>query len=155
MDGNTLMIFIWVLIGIVVLMGLVALVNWWRDEQERWRPINGFLSNSSPSPYPATGSVTHALSPTTPLHPSIDPYLVQLREYLLTPPLPQSPGEMAERVYTHLNQWVNTRLTADASNTVDLEGELLIEPTQRFVNMSRNDPVPPPGYLENLMKEEQ
>lgn len=133
--------FVWILCGLIVSIGLVALVNWWRDEQEKLK-----------KPWTTSDNVIPVIAPrSASLHPSIDPYLSELRAYLLRPPLPQGPGEMAERVYTHLNQWVNNRLTEDASHTVDLEGELLVEPTQRFVNMSRNDPVPPPGYLESLM----
>jgi hypothetical protein len=142
------MIFLWILGGLTALVWLVVLVNWWRDEQEK----AGKRLRSRPAP-----SVTlPALSVrATPLHPSIDPYLAELRAFLLTPPLPQGPGEMAERVYTHLNQWVNTHLTEDALHTVDLEGDLLVEPTSRFIDMSRNEAAPPPGYLEDLMSEEQ
>ena len=133
------MIFLYIVCGLIVLMGLIALANWWRDERDK-----------------KLGIVTRLSMPLVPLsmtpqHPSIDPYLVQLREHLLTPPLPQGPGEMAERVYTHLNQWVNNRLTNDAAHTVDLEGDLLVGP--RFVNASTNDPAPA-GYLEDLMREE-
>lgn len=143
------MIFIWIVIGIAVLMGIVALVNWWRDEQEKFGKGLG--------PLPG-GSVKEAIpaisSRATPLHPSIDPYLAELRAYLLTPPLPAGPGEMAERVYAHLTEWVNTHLTEDASHNYDvLSDDLLVEPTSRFVDMSRNEAAPPPGYLENLMKE--
>jgi hypothetical protein len=140
------MIILFILIGLflVALVGIVV-YNWWRDEQEK-AGKRVWLRTGSASNTPAIAS-----SPRQALHPSIDPYLAEL----LTPPLPQGPGEMAERVYTHLNEWVNTRLTEDALHTVDLEGELLIEPTSRFVDMSRNEAAPPPGYLEDLMKEDQ
>jgi hypothetical protein len=141
------MIFIWILVGIAALVALLILINWWRDEQYKKGVVTTLLS----PPFIMPGSS----SPPMARHPSIDPYLAELREYLLTPPLPQGPGEMAERVYTHLNQWVNIHLTEDALHNVDLESELLIEPTPRFVNMSRNEATPPPGYLEELMSEEQ
>jgi len=115
------MIFLWILGVPIVLVWLVVLINWWRDEQAK----AGKRIRSRGS----SDLVLPALSGTaTPLHPSIDPYLAELREYLLTPPLPQGPGEMAERVYQHLTQWVNTHLTEDANNTVGLEDGLIIGP---------------------------
>jgi hypothetical protein len=143
------MTFLWIVVGVVVAMGLVALVNWWRDEQEKAGKRATPVATPSPS-----SLVIPAIAPnSTVLHPSIDPYLSELRAYLLEPPLPSGPGEMAQRVYTHLNEWLTTHLTADApyDTSSDLEDQLLVEPTQRFVNMSRNDPVPPPGYLTHIM----
>ena len=142
------MITVWVLVTAVVLMGLVALVNWWRDEQEK-----AGKRVTLPAPGSSSKVIPAVTSRATPLHPSIDPYLSELREYLLRPPLPQGPGEMAERVYSHLTEWVNVHLNQDTpyEDNSELEGDLLIEPTPRFVNMSRNDPVPPPGYLEHIM----
>ena len=138
------MMFLWVLIGVAALLVLVSVVNWWRDEQ-------GKLEKT----WTASGSVIPEISSrATPRHPSIDPYLAELRAYLLTPPLPQGPGEMAERVYAHLTLWLNSHLTQDAPYDTDLAGDLLIEPTHRFVDMSRNEAAPPPGYLEDLMREE-
>ena len=144
------MIFIWILVGLAVCIGLVTLVNWWRDEQEKMGKPRRTNQGA-----PVRGVIPATASRATPLHPSIDPYLSELREYLLRSPLPQGPGEMAERVYAHLTEWVNVHLTDDALHTtdVDLEGDLLVSPEvePRFVNMSRNDPVPPPGYLEHIM----
>lgn len=137
-----MILFLYIVCGLMVFMVLVVIANWWLDELDK---KNGFVSSRAVPTVPSSA----------PLHPSIDPYLSELREYLLRPPLPHGPGEMAERVYTHLNQWVNIHLTDDALHTVDLESELLIEPSPRFVDMSRNEALPPPGYLENLMKEEQ
>src|ERR1039458_3604131 len=97
------MIFFGIIFGLVIL-GIVGIIihNWWRDERDKK------LGNVT------RPSIPLASSSSTPFHPSIDPYLAELREYLLRPPLPQGPGEMAERVYAHLNQWVNTHLTEDA-----------------------------------------
>lgn len=139
------MMFLWILVCLVVFIGIMVIANWWRDERDEF---GGMIKPASYSP-PALPSTSRAL------HPSIDPYLAELREYLLQSPLPQGPGEMAERVYAHLNFWLNTHLTQDAPYDTSLEDDLLIEPTQRFVNMSRNDAAPPPGYLENLMKEDE
>lgn len=133
------MIFLWILIAVFALLALVAVVNWWRDEQVK---MDGVVM-------PALASAR------TPLHPSIDPYLAELREYLLTPPLPQGPGEMAERVYSHLTLWLNTHLAQDAPYATDMADDLLVGPTSRFVDMSRNEAAPPPGYLEDLMREDQ
>jgi len=143
------MMFLWVLIGVAALLALVAVVNWWRDEQIK-------MGNWIPPMSSVVGEI-HPVGWTgaTPRHPSIDPYLAELRVYLLTPPLPQGPGEMAERVYAHLTLWLNTHLTQDAPYDTDLAGDLLIEPTHRFVDMSRNEAAPPPGYLEELMREDQ
>lgn len=136
-----------ILFFIILALFIVALVsaviyNWWCDEQLKAgrREVSQLIRNLSPGDYrPLVG-------PAQALHPSIDPYLTELRAFLLTPPLPQGPGEMAERVYTHLNQWVNEHLTYDAEHTVDVDDELLTGPVQRFVNASYNDP---PEYLEN------
>lgn len=122
------MIFLWILIGIVVLMGLVALVNWWRDEREKQGIAREFIT-----------------SPATPQHPSIDPYLVDLRAFLLTPPLPQGPGEMAERVYLHLTDWLNHNFISVDAAAQNFEDELLTGPVSRFQDISRNDPPPIDG----------
>ena len=146
------MIFLGILCGLIVLMGLWALVNWWRDEQEK---LGKRVVPSSVTP--SSKVIPAITSRATPLHPSIDPYLSELRAYLLTPPLPQGPGEMAERVYTHLTGWVNTHVNTDTPyvNESAFEDDLLVSPESepRFVNVSTNEPVPP-GYLENLMREE-
>ena len=143
------MTFLWILCGLIVCVVLVVIVNWWRDEQTKMGKAVR-LRGSADLVLPALAGKA------TPLHPSIDPYLAELREFLLTPPLPQGPGEMAERVYTHLNLWLNSHLATDApyDTSSDLENDLLIEPTSRFVDMSRNEAAPPPGYLEDLMREE-
>jgi len=132
-------IFFTILFGLLVL-GIVGIIifNWWRDEQEKVG--KRIRSREAPSLIlPALSGISTAL------HPSIDPYLNELRTFLLTPPLPQGPGEMAERVYTHLTQWVNEHLTYDAEHTIDVDDELLTGPVQRFVDASYNDP---PEYLE-------
>lgn len=138
-----MILFTWILCGVIALVGIMAVANWWRDEREGF----GAMTESASYAAPALSGNSRAL------HPSIDPYLAELRSYLLMPPLPRGPGEMAERVYTHLNLWMSTHLTQDSPYDTDLEGDLLIEPTSHFVDMSRNDP-PPPGYLENPMKED-
>ena len=134
------MTFLWILGGVALLLFVVSLVNWWRDEQEK----AGRVITRLAMPLIST-------STDTPLHPSIDPYLAELREYLLQDPLPQGPGEMAERVWTHLNEWLNAHLTADTPYTVtdELADELLIEPS-RYVDISRNDPVLPSGQVQNI-----
>jgi hypothetical protein len=147
------MILLYIVCGFIVLIGSWSLWQWWRDEQEKAGKVTRLSM-----PLVAFGPPIPAItSPATPLHPTIDPYLSELRAYLLTPPLPQGPGEMAERVYAHLTQWVNTHLNEDANHTVDVsfEGELLVAPEteSRFINMSTNEPVPT-GYLEELMREE-
>jgi len=144
------MMFLWILGGAVVAVVLVAVENWWRDERDRAGKRTEWALSNTPSV-----SIPAVASRATPLHPSIDPYLAELRAYLLTPPLPQGPGEMAERVYAHLNLWLNTHLTQDAPYDTGLEDDLLVEPTRRFVDMSRNEAAPPPGYLEELMREDQ
>lgn len=143
------MIFLYIVCGLIVCVSIVTVVNWWRDERDK---LGKFITGPS---LPLISGSTGPTGPMRALHPSIDPYLAELREHLLTPPLPQGPGEMAERVYTHLNQWVNAQITREALHTVYLEGDLLVEPTHQFVDMSRNEAAPPPGYLEDLMKEEQ
>jgi hypothetical protein len=130
-------IFSWILILLAIFLALFAAANWWTDERDK---KSGIVTRPS----------MPLVSSATPLHPSIDPYLAELREYLLQDPLPQGPGEMAERVYQHLTQWVNIHLTEDALHNVDLEGELLVEPTSGYVDISRNDPVLPSGQVENI-----
>jgi hypothetical protein len=146
------MILLYIVCVLIVLIGSWSLWQWWRDEQEK-----AGKSRRTNQGAPVRGVIPAISSPATPLHPTIDPYLSELRAYLLTPPLPQGPGEMAERVYAHLTQWVNTHLNEDANHTVDVsfEGELLVAPEteSRFINMSTNEPVPT-GYLEELMREE-
>lgn len=141
------MIFLWILVGIFGLVTSMALLNWWRDEQEK-------LGKRKPPPMSdllgrVPASIPTVASPATPLHPSIDPYLAELRTYLLQPPLPAGPGEMAERVYEHLTGWVNTHLSENAANTYDAD-ELLVEPQERFINASRNDQVST-SYFKDLL----
>src|ERR1035438_4931282 len=120
-----------ILLGLVVLSILVIIIHsWWRDEQGKLE--KSWYANAEAN---RRASISAAPSPATPLHPSIDPYLTELRAHLLTPPLPQGPGEMAERVYAHLMQWLNDATTNDAAHNVDLESELLVEPTSRYVDM--------------------
>ena len=131
--------FLWILIGIASLMILFTIVSWWRDEQQTMG-----RRDVPPPPMQNLLGAVPALSAATVRHPSIDPYVSELREYLLQPPLPQGPGEMAERVYQHLTQWVNEHLTEDALHTANLYGledELLVDSTQRFVDISRNEPA--------------
>lgn len=140
-----MMLFAWILCGLIILVGIIVVANWWRDERGEF----GGMVKSASYAAPALSGNSRVL------HPSIDPYLAELRAYLLMPPLPRGPGEMAERVYTHLNLWMSTHLTQDAPYDTDLEGDLLIEPTSHFVDVSRNDPVAPAAYLEDLAKEGQ
>jgi hypothetical protein len=141
------MIFIWILCGLIVCIGAWALLQWWRDEQEKLGKVVRHPARERVIPSVASFA--------TPLHPSIDPYLAELRDYLLQEPLPQGPGEMANRVYTHLNQWITIHANDGYSHEDEFEfhevpGEEQ-KPEPRFINMSRNDPVPPPGYLEHIM----
>ena len=131
--------FLWILIGIASLMALVTVVSWWRDEQQTMEK-----RDVPPPPMQNLLGAMPALSTATMRHPSIDPYLAELREYLLEPPLPAGPGEMAERVYQHLTQWVNEHPTDGAFYTAELHGlddELLVDSAQRFFDTSRNMPA--------------
>jgi hypothetical protein len=65
---------------------------------------------------PTPGKVIPSVvSRATPLHPSIDPYLAELRASLFEAPLPRSPGEMANRVYAHLTDWLNRNAMSEPS----------------------------------------
>jgi len=142
------MIFLWVIIAVVLLLAFVALWNWWRDEQER---LGKLTRRYMPRDI---GNVIPSVTSSTPLHPSIDPYLAELRAELLRDPLPNGPGEMASRAYAHLNQWLTVHANDSSYGTgydfvSDASQEIEDEP--QYINMSRNNPVPPPGYLEHIM----
>lgn len=142
------MILFYTFFVVVLFIIMFSVWNWWRDEQERLGKVSRRTHVTPDRAIPAV------VSRNTPLHPTIDPYLAELRVYLLTEPLPQGPGDMANRVYTHLNQWItlhaNDGTPYDDFEFHEVPGEEQ-EPEPGFINMSRNSPVPPPGYLENLI----
>ena len=114
------MIFLWIFLAVVSLLGGFALWQWWRDEQEK---LGKFVRE--PVQAPSGKALPTVVSPTNVLHPSIDPYLAELRAYLLTDPLPRGPGDMANRVYAHLNEWLNNHAingsTYDDFEFIDVE----------------------------------
>jgi hypothetical protein len=138
------MIFVVTFVAAVTLVSAIILINWWRDEQQKLGKRVAVVTPSD-RPIGTLGTLTVSTGPTSPTpHPSIDPYLAELRQYLLTPPLPAGPGEMANRVYEHLTRWVNEHLNEDAFNTTDtydLEQDLLVDSPQRFIDISRQESV--------------
>jgi hypothetical protein len=120
------MTFLWILCGLVALLSLFALWNWWQDEQERLGKVT-----RRHAPRSLGNVIPTVTSPATPLHPSVDPYLAELRAYLLQEPLPQGPGDMANRVYAHLNEWLNIHANDDVVYDDFEFHEVLVEETER------------------------